>query len=66
MSLQASKCHSIRRTGIQWISAWASYHRDEETGRTRESSVALNISDWAEEPEITVGEPRYDPLAHPY
>ena len=57
----ASKCHSIRRTRVQWMSAWASHPRDEETGRTRESSVASNTSDWAEEPEITVEEPSYDP-----
>jgi hypothetical protein len=43
------------------MSAWASHPRDEETGRTRESSVASNTSDWAEEPEITVEEPSYDP-----
>ena len=57
----ASKCHSIRRTRAQWMSAWASHPRDEETGHTRESSVASSISDWAEEPEITIEEPRYDP-----
>jgi len=57
----ASKCHGIRRTRVQWMSAWASNPRDEETGRTRESSVASNISEWAEEPEITVEEPMYDP-----
>ena len=56
-----SKCHSIRRTMVQWMSAWASHPRNEETGRTRESSVASNISDWAEEHAITVEEPRYDP-----
>ena len=32
----ASKCHSIRRTRVQWMSAWASHPLEEETGRTRE------------------------------
>ena len=57
----ASKYHSICRTRVQCMFAWTSHFRDEETGRTRESSVASNISDWPEEPEITVEEPRYDP-----
>jgi hypothetical protein len=37
-----SKCHSIRRTRVQWMSAWASHPRNEETGRLEYSNECFS------------------------